>query len=131
MKPTDRPQLAELVVSAERHRHMEDLLSYVSGIHHSIDPDMYRISKEQLEHFAWCFEAEAFEHTGFAMTVSWEDLFALEIIVDAAYTYSKRRSSPGRVEGLTDQGFEDLLNWLARAEDELFRSKPQPHERTQ
>lgn len=122
-RSSDLPTLAELVVSAERHRHLDNILSYVKAIHHGIDPDMYRISNEKLDHFAWCFESEAFEHTGFTMTVSWEDLLALETIVDAAYTYSMRRSQRTRVEGLTDLGFDDLLKWLARAEDELFRSK--------
>lgn len=122
---SEPPKLAELVVSAERHRYLDDILLYVRGIYEHIDPDMYRIDKEKLEHLAWCFDGEAFEHSGFSITVSWDDLFALDIIVDAAYTYSNRRTSPGRVDGLTNVGFEELLKWLARAEDELFRSKSQ------
>ncbi len=61
--------------------------------------------------------------SGFSITLSRKDLFALQIIVDAAYTYSNRKTSPGRVEGLTNVGFEDVLKWLAQSEDDLFRSK--------
>jgi hypothetical protein len=120
---------AELVVSAERHKQLQDIISYVKGIHYFIDPDMYRISMKQLEELAWCFEGDEFESEGFKecygfkMPVSWDDLRFIESVVMAADTYSQRTHSYGRVEGITDQGFDDLMKWLARSEDALFRSK--------
>ena len=77
----------------------------------------------------WCVEGvefeseECHEHLGFTMKVSWEDLWFLETVVRAADTYSHRASTGWRVEGITDQGFDDLLKWLAGSENELFRSK--------
>jgi hypothetical protein len=121
--PSKMPAFAELVVSADRHRYLDDILSYVRAIHHHIDPDVYRIDKQKLEHFAWCFSEEDGEYQGFTIMVSWQDLFDLETVVEAAYTYSMRKTSPGRAGDLTEIGFEALLKWLAKAEDELFRSK--------
>lgn len=122
-------QLAELVVSAGRHQQLQDIVSYVKAIHHHIDPDMYRISMTKLEELEWCvegveFESEGFkECLGFTMKVSWEDLIFLQLVVEAADTYSHRRTTGWRVEGITDQGFDDLMKWLAKAEDELFRQR--------
>lgn len=121
--------LVEMVISAERHTQLQSIISYVKEIHYFIDPDVYRISLKNLEAFEWCFEGDQFESEGvkecygFKIPVSWEDLTFIETRVMAADTYSHRRHSHGRVEGITDQGFDDLMTWLARSEDELFRSK--------
>ena len=123
------PQLVELVVSADRHKQLQDIISYVKEIHYFIDPDMYRVSLKKLEEFEWCLEGDQFEPEGdkecygLKMPVSWEDLMFIETVVMAADTYSHRRHSHGRVEGITDLGFDDLMKWLARLEDELFRQK--------
>jgi len=58
------------------------------------------------------------------MTVTCQDLFDLQIIVDAAYTYSNRRSSGIRAESLTNVGFEAIIAWLSQAQRILFFSKP-------
>lgn len=115
---------AELVVSAERHRHLDQILSYVRDIHDFIDPDMFNISRQRLEDLSWCFQRDEVDHTGFTVTVSYEDLFWLQIITDAAYEYSLRRSPGRRVDDITNVGFDALLTWLAQAEEELFRSGP-------
>lgn len=123
------PQQAELVVSAERHQHLQDIVGYVKSLHGFIDPDMYDMSMEKLEEWEWYvegveFESEGFkECLGFTMQVSWDDLIFLRLVVEAADTYSHRRTTGRRVEGITDQGFDDLMKWLARSEDKLFRSK--------
>ena len=122
-------QLAELVVSAERHQQLQDIVGYVKNLHSFIDPDMYRISTKNLEELECSvegveFESEGFkECLGFTIQVSWDDLMFLETVVEAADTYSHRRSTGQRVEGITDQGFDDLMKWLTRSEDELFRGK--------
>lgn len=119
---------AELVVSAERHQQLQDIVAYVKGLHHYIDPDMYDIPLKQLEELAWCVEGVEFESEGdkecygFTMPVFWEDLRFIETVVMAADTYSHRKTTGYRVEHLTDQGFDDLMKWLAKAEDNLFRS---------
>jgi hypothetical protein len=114
--------LAELIVSAERHWQVESILDYVRGIHHFIDPDMFNIPKARLEDLSWCFRREDEEHTGFTVTVSYDDLFMLETITYAAYEYSLRKSTGQRVDGITNLGFEEVLQWLVRAQNELFRS---------
>ena len=55
--PSSSPELrpAELIVSAERHEFMREIIEYLHGIHNHIDPDMYDIDPTRLEHFAWCF----------------------------------------------------------------------------
>ncbi|MEO5954581.1 MAG: hypothetical protein ABIR36_02665 [Nitrospiraceae bacterium] len=125
-------QLAELIVSAERHQQLQDIVGYVQHLHSFIDPDMYRLSLEkleELEELEWSvegveFESEGFkECLGFTMQVSWEDLMFLETVVAAADTYSHRSSTGQRVESITDQGFDDLKQWLVRSEDDLFRGK--------
>lgn len=122
-------QLAELVVSAEWHQQLQDIVGYVKHLQRFIDPDMYRLSMEKLEELEWSvegveFESEGFrECLGFTMKVSWEDLMFLETVVEAADTYSHRRSTGQRVEGITDQGFDALRKWLVRSEDDLFRGK--------
>lgn len=124
--PSSSPELklAELVVNAERHRFMREIIDYLQGIHHHIDPDMYDIDARRLEHFAWCFEEDADESAGFTMTVTGTDMFDLEIIVDAAYTYSNRKSAGSRPESLTNVGFEALLTWLYQTRRVLFFSEP-------
>ncbi|ALA57907.1 hypothetical protein [Nitrospira moscoviensis] len=116
--------LAELVVSVERHGHLDNILNYVRSIHDCIDPDMFRIPRGRLEDLCWCFERdEGDDHTGFTVMVSYDDLFMLEIITSAAYEYSLRKSTGRRVDGITNLGFEDVLKWLARARNQLFTSK--------
>ena len=117
-------KLAELVVSAERHRFMREIIDYLKGIHYFIDPDMYNIDAKRLEHFAWCFEEDADDPSGFTMTVTSTDMFDLEIIVDAAYTYSNRKTSGSRAESLTNVGFEAILTWLYQTRRALFFSDP-------
>ena len=126
-KPPSSPQEpkpTEFVVSAERHRFMCEIIDYVRTIHHHIDPDMYDIDAKRLEHFAWCFEGDMVEPSGFIMTVTYEDLFDLQIIVDAAYTYSNRKSAGSRPESLTNVGFEALVTWLSQTQRTLFFSDP-------
>ena len=119
------PKFEELVVSAERHEFMREIIEYLRGIHHHIDPDMYDIQPARLEHFAWCFEGENLDDpSGFVMTVTYKDLLDLQILVDAAYTYSNRKSSGSRAASLTNAGFEAMVEWLSQAQHALFYSKP-------
>ena len=111
-------------MNAERHRFMCEIIDYVRMIHHHIDPDMYDIDAKQLEHFAWCFEEDIVDHSGFVMTVTYEDLLDLQIIVGAAYTYSTRKSAGSRPESLTNVGFEALVTWLSQTQRMLFISEP-------
>jgi hypothetical protein len=120
----DPSRLVEWVVSAERHRQLEEVLSYVHGIHHLIDPDMFDIPGKRLEDLRWCFQYDDLEPTGFTVTVCYDDLFWLQIITDAAYEYSLRKSTGRRAESLTNTGFENLIAWLADSERRLFRSPP-------
>jgi len=122
--PESKP--TELVVSAERHRFMREIIEYIQSIHHHIDPDMYDIDAKRLEHFTWCFEEDMADHSGFVMTVTYEDLLDLQIIVDAAYTYSNRKSAGSRAESLTNVGFEAIVAWLSQAQCTLFYSDPKP-----
>ncbi len=128
-RKSNPPETAEWVVSAARHQQLHDIVSYVKALHHHIDPDMYDIPLTQLEELAWCVDGVAFESEGgkewygFTMPVSWRDLRFIETVVMAADTYSHRKTTGYRVESLTDQGFDDLIKWLAKAEDELFRSR--------
>ena len=126
-KKTPNPsEMAELIVNAERHQQLQDIVSYVKRLHHVIDPDMYRISIDRLEEWEWCVEGIEFgsngfkECPGFTVKVSWDDLSFLGTVVEVAGAYSHRRSTGQRVENLTDQGFDDLRRWLARSEDVLF-----------
>lgn len=73
----------EMVISAGRHKQLQNIISYVKAIHYFIDPDMYRISLKTLEEFEWCFEGDQLESEGvkecygFKMPVSWEDRYSL------------------------------------------------------
>lgn len=118
------PRPAELVVSAERHKFMREIIEYLHGIHHHIDPDMYDIDPSRLEHFAWCFDGNSIDPSGFVMNVTCEDLFDLQIMVDAAYTYSNRKTSGSRAASLTNVGFEAIGEWLYQAQRTLFYSDP-------
>ncbi|MDP3090913.1 MAG: hypothetical protein Q8N04_09560 [Nitrospira sp.] len=86
------PESAELIVSAERHQQLQDIVSYVKGLHHFIDPDMYDILLKQLEELEWCVEGVECESKdfkecfGFTMQVTWNDLMFLETVVMAADT---------------------------------------------
>ena len=40
---SNQPETAELVVSAERHQQLYDIVSYVKGLLQHIDPGMYDI----------------------------------------------------------------------------------------
>lgn len=117
-------KFAELTVSPERHAFMREIIEYLQGIHHHIDPDMYDIDPTRLEHFAWCFGENSIDSSGFVMTVTYKDLFDLEIMVDAACTYSNRRTTGSRAGNLTNVGFDALVDWLSQARQALFRSTP-------
>ena len=129
---TNPSKPAELIVSAERHQQLHDVVSYVKSLHYLIDPHMYDIFLKRLEELEWCVEGVEFESEGdkewygFTMPVSWDDLRFIETVVMAADTYSHRKTTGYRVEHLTDQGFDDLLKWLAKAENDLFRSRLNP-----
>ena len=117
----EQPRLAELVVNAERHQHLERILTFVQDIHYFIDPDMFNIPKKRLDELTWCFQHEDLEHSGLTVMVSWDDLFLLELIVSAGYEYSLRKSTGHRPDGVTNVGFEALLKWLGQCKDVLFR----------
>lgn len=121
---SSNPKVAELIVSPERHAFMREIIEYLHGIHHHIDPDMYDIHPTRLEHFAWCFDGHSIDSSGFVMTVTYEDLFDLQIMVDAAYTYSNRRTTGSRAASLTNVGFDAMVEWLSQAKRALFHSEP-------
>lgn len=127
--PSHVPETAELVVSAERHQRLQDIVAYVKGLHDFIDPDMFNIPLKKLEELEWCVEGVEYESKdfkecyGFKMNVSWSDLCFIEIVVMAADEYSHRKTTGYRVDSLTDLGFDDLMKWLAQSADDLFRSK--------
>lgn len=85
---------------------------------------MYKIQLERLEHFAWCFEGDQIEPSGFVMTVTYKDLLELQLIVDAAYTYSNRKTSGNQAASLTNVGFEAIVEWLSQSQRALFYSAP-------
>lgn len=104
--------VGDLLLDQPRRHQLAAMLGYIAGIHHHIDPDRFDIDlaflegvRERLEG-----EAEAFETT---LRVSARHLLALEIIADAAGTYT-HRGDPPLMDGVDEDDCAAMVRWLSQ-----------------
>lgn len=114
-----------LVLDRTRCRQLAEMLGYVACNHHHIDPDRFDIDLAFLESVRGRLEADqdAFETT---LRLSAANLLALEIIVDAAGTYT-HRGDPPVMDGVDEDDCWQMVDWLSRQHTRLFCLPEQRH----
>ena len=112
------PPIGVLVLDAIQRQQLAAMLGYIACIHHHIDPDRFDIDLAFLEGVRERLEAdaEAYETT---LRVSAPNLLALEIIVDAAGTYT-HRGDPPEMPDVDEDDCWSLAEWLSREYTRLF-----------
>lgn len=114
-----------LVIDRTRCRQLATMLGYVACNHHHIDPDRFDIDLAFLEGVRERLDAEAdaFETT---LRVSARNLLALEVIVDAAGTYTQR-GDPPVMDGVDEDDCWHMVDWLSRQHARLFCTPERHH----
>ena len=110
--------IGALLLDQTRRRHLTAMLDYVACNHHHIDPDRFDIDLGFLEGVRERLDddADAFETT---LRVSAGNLLALEIIVDAAGTYT-HRGDPPLMDGVDEDDCVTMAQWLSQQHARLF-----------
>ena len=123
---TNEPtRIGELHLDESRRRHLAEMLGYIACIHHHIDPDRFDIDLAFLEGVRERLAADddAYETT---LRVSARNLLALEIIADAAGTYTHRGDEPS-MDGVDEDDCAAMSDWLSQEYSRLFCATPEPH----
>jgi len=120
----NEPERGILEIDATRRRQLCAILEFVLDIHVHIDPDRFRIDEPRVRAMRQWLDTGALETT--RLSVTSQDLLFLEILIDAADTHSRRREFPA-LESMDDEDLDQLLAWLGRQTDALFRQPPTIH----
>lgn len=112
--PDDKPIVRRAVVrlAPEMHRWIAEVLDYVELRESWIDPDMFRIDLKTVERLRTVFGIRS-DTPPPQVSVTHDDIFALEIFTDAADAYSHRKGEAGLLD-VTDDQLTELHQWLAR-----------------
>ena len=114
-----------LLLDRTRRQQLSTMLAYIACNHHHIDPDRFDIDLAFLEGVRERLDADAdaFETT---LRVSAANLLALEIIADAAGTYT-HRGDPPRMDGVDEDDCWNMVDWLSREYARLFCAPERHH----
>jgi len=104
------------------HRQLLEILTYVKEIHFQIHPDMYKIGVKHFDGLKNLLKRSALQSQ---VAISSDELFLVELMVDAAWTYSYRSSGNG-LPGVKDLDFDRLTKWAGRAHQAMIRSAGLP-----
>jgi hypothetical protein len=117
--------IGDLVLDQARRQQLAAMLGYIACNHHHIDPDRFDIDLAFLEGVRERLEADedTFETT---LRVSAGNLLALEIIVDAAGTYT-HRGDPPLMDGVDEVDCFAMVHWLSQEHSRLFCAPERPH----
>lgn len=102
-----RPMIVHLDVT--RQRQLAEILSYVKEIFYQIDPDMYRVEREE---FDACTALLIRAAHGERVVCGWDELRMTETVVHAAWTYSYRGKGTG-LDQVKEPEFDALSKWLS------------------
>lgn len=95
-----------------RQRQVLEVLSYIELRHEWIDPDMFRIDMTLVAALQRIFGAGE-DDAPPSISVTYDEVFALETFVMAADTYAHRKGERKYCE-VTDAEFDDLDLWVAQ-----------------
>ena len=126
VKANEPTPIGELHLDESRRRHLAEMLGYIACIHHHIDPDRFDIDLEFLESVRERLAADddTYETT---LRLSARNLLALEIIVDAAGTYTHRGDAP-LMDDVDVDDCDAMAQWLSKEYSRLFCATPaRPH----
>jgi hypothetical protein len=112
--PTPTVRRAFFALDAVRRRQVLEVLSYIDALHCHIDPDMYRIELDEVKSLQRKF-GDGDDDPPATISVTYDELFALSICIDAANTYSHRKSAGLRAD-LSDAEFDDVEHWVTASE---------------
>ncbi len=105
-------------IDKSKHGQLLEILSYIEATCHHIDPDMYRIRPGDIETMTNLLVHGALHPR---VAVSYDELRSVEILVEAAWTYSHRQRGNG-LPGVRHEDFEKLTLWLDEARQAIPRS---------
>lgn len=114
------PALVE--IDESKHRQLLEILTYVKGIHYQIDPEMYSVGVKHFDVLKDLLKRSALQPK---VTLSNDELFLMETLVSAAWTYSYRSRGNG-LSGVKDPDFERLIKWTAKVHQAMLRSAGLP-----
>jgi hypothetical protein len=109
-------------VDDARRRHLAEALTFVKEIQHEIDPDMFRVGRDE---FDACTALLVRAAQAQDVVIMPDELSRVETVVAAAWTYSYR----GKGSGLThvkDPEFDALTRWLGESHQAMLRAAGLP-----
>jgi hypothetical protein len=118
------PQRELLEIDPSRLRLLRAIVEYVKDVRRNIDPDRFRIDEARLGAMLGQLGAQNLDTL--RISVTYQDILFLEMMIDAAATYSQRREFHS-LDEVDHEDFSELLSWLAREENHLFRQPPTIH----
>jgi hypothetical protein len=122
------PMRAVLEIDFDKQVQLTGILSSIEEFRPLIDPDVYVSASGTLAEMTRLLE----ESHDTQMSVTDGDLMALGVVVDAAWTFTNRKSSPfpitplNQIAGLDDTDFCNLSGWLEESRQKLFPSAYAP-----
>jgi hypothetical protein len=105
-----------------RRRAIAEALTFVKEIQHEIDPDMFRVGRDELDACTALLVRAAQAHDVVLLP---DELSRVETVIAAAWTYSYR----GQGTGLThvkDPEFDALTRWLSASHQAMLRAAGLP-----
>jgi hypothetical protein len=105
---------AVFALEADRRRQVLEVLWYIEHRHHWIDPDMFTIELADVATLKRIF-GEGEEEPSLTISVTGDQMFALETCVMAADTYAHRRGERALC-ALTDDELAAVGRWVAQAQ---------------
>ncbi len=105
---------AVFAVESDTRRQVLEVLWYIEHRHHWIDPDMFTIELADVATLKRIF-GEGEEEPSPTISVTSDQMFALETCVMAADTYAHRRGER-ELCALTDDEFDAVDRWVAQAQ---------------
>jgi hypothetical protein len=105
---------AVFALDPERRRQVLEVLWYIEQRHFWIDPDMFKIELKEVEVLKRIF-GEGLDEPPPTISVTNDEIFALELCVMAADAYAHRRGER-HLCALTDEEFDDLDKWVAQTQ---------------
>ena len=126
VKANEPTPIGELHLDESHRRQLAEMLANISCSHHYIDPDRFDIDLEFLESVRERLAADddTYETT---LRLSARNLLALELIVDAAGTYTHRGDAP-LMDDVDVDDCDAMAQWLSKEYSRLFCATPaRPH----
>ncbi|MFN0099897.1 MAG: hypothetical protein ACKVS7_14585 [Gemmatimonadaceae bacterium] len=109
-------------VDDARRRAIAEALAYVKQIHHEINPEMFRVGRDELDSCTALLARAAQAHDVVLLP---DELSHVEMIIAAAWTYSYRAQGTGLTH-VKEPEFDALMRWLGTSHRAMLRAAGLP-----